>query len=160
MNNVIHLYLIFGIISSGFSLAPASGRASELSTALQGQITPEEEREERGPSSPEKSERNPFSETEVIQKKAGQRKSGGTAPLPPKLPEGMPTLALRGYIEGPEAVSAALLEVQGFGVYLIRPGDLLNLHSGQQNIILKIEEIGHLNAVVAVGSRGPVIVVR
>lgn len=159
MNNVIHLYLIFGIISIGFSLAPASGGASESSTAPLDQITPEEEREERGPSSPERSERNPFSETEVIQKKAGQRKSG-TAPLPPKLPEGMPTLALRGYIEGPEAVSAALLEVQGFGVYLIRPGDLLNLHSGQQNIILRIEEIGHLNAVVAVGSRGPVIVVR
>ncbi|MCG3117793.1 MAG: hypothetical protein LLH30_19150 [Candidatus Manganitrophus sp. SA1] len=158
MNKVIHLYLFIGMISIGFSPAAVSGAASELNTDQLDQITLEEERGEAAPSSPEKSERNPFSETEVIQKKAEQRKSN--SPLPPKLPEGMPNLALRGYIEGPDAVSAALLEVQGFGVYLIRPGDLLNLHSGQQNIVLKIEKIGYLNAVVAVGSRGPVIVVR
>jgi hypothetical protein len=159
MNKMIHLCLLIGIIVIGFSPIAAAEMASVSSTAPLDQTAPEEEKEARAPLLPERSERNPFSETEAIQKKVIQRKSN-TAPLLPKLPEGMPTLALRGYIEGPDAVSAALLEVQGFGVYLIRPGDLLNLYSGQQSIVLRIEEIGQMNAVVAVGSRGPVLVVR
>lgn len=103
--------------------------------------------------------RNPFSDTELIHREAEQKRMGPVS-VTSKLPEGIPNLLLRGYIEGNNKKSAALLEIQGSGVYVIHEGDSLNLHSGQQNILLKVREIRNMNAIVGVGVRGQEIIVR
>lgn len=103
--------------------------------------------------------RNPFSDTELIYKEAEQQRMGSVS-VTSKLPEGIPNLLLRGYIEGNNKKSAALIEIQGSGVYVVHEGDSLNLHSGQQNILLKVREIRNMNAIVGVGVRGQEIIVR
>ncbi len=103
--------------------------------------------------------RNPFSDTDLIQKEAEKRIMGGITP-PSRLPEGIPNLMLRGYIEGNGKKSAALLEIQGTDVYIVHEGDSLNLHSGLQNILLKVREIRNMNLILGVGVRGQEIIVR
>ena len=115
------------------------------------------ERQQNG--SQKESGRNPFSDTELIYKEAEQKRMGSVS-VTSKLPEGIPNLLLRGYIEGNNKRSAALLEIQGSGVYVVHEGDSFNLHSGPQNILLKVREIRNMNAIVGVGVRGQEIIVR
>lgn len=120
---------------------------------------PEEQKQRQHNGSQKESGRNPFSDTDLIQKQAEQRVMGMVTPSS-RLPEGVPNLLLRGYIEGEDKRPAALLEVHGVGTYIVRDGDTLSLHAGQQNILLKIREVRNQSAIVTVGMRGQEIVVR
>lgn len=115
------------------------------------------ERQQNG--SQKDSGRNPFSDTGLIYKEAEQQRMGSVSATS-RLPEGVPNLLLRGYIEGEDRRSAALIEIQGAGVYVVHEGDSLNVHSGRQNIQLKVREIRNMNAIVGVGVRGQEIIVR
>lgn len=99
--------------------------------------------------------RNPFRLTEVIRQQ-GIGTAGGSSHLPDR----MPLLSLKGYIEGENGMTAAILEVQGMGAYPVRSGDTLSLSTGQQNIPLTVREIRNLQAVVSVGAQGTEILVR
>ena len=58
------------------------------------------------------------------------------------------------------AAVAAILEVDGAGVHIVRRGDTVGLHRLGSNAVLKVLSVDRLSVVVEVGSLGQVIVVR
>lgn len=147
-------YLFAGILLLGLFSIPAFGDDSEQpSSPPEAGVSAGQPADGTG--------RNPFSETDPIQKQ-GLRRRSATAPSPAaaKLPEGFPKLILKGYIEGSDGTTAALLEVQGAGLYVVREGGTFSLHAGQQNIPVRVREIRHLGAVILVGTQDVVVVVR
>lgn len=61
---------------------------------------------------------------------------------------------------GAEENVAAILEVDGAGVHIVRRGDTVGLHRLGSNAVLKVLRVDRLSLVVEVGSLGQVIVVR
>lgn len=57
-------------------------------------------------------------------------------------------------------LKAALLEIDGAGVYVVREGDTVGLHRLGKSSVLKIIGVTELSVVVEVGTLGEVIVVR
>ncbi len=57
-------------------------------------------------------------------------------------------------------LKAALLEIDGAGVYVVREGDTVGLHRLGKTSVLKIVGVTELSVVVEIGTLGEVIVVR
>lgn len=102
--------------------------------------------------------RNPFGESKFL--KQLMKAEPSLTPSGPRPSDSRPALFLRGYIEGADGTAAAILEVQGEGVYPVRKGDTLSLSAGQSNSKLTVHEIKKMMAVVSFGEHGPRIVVR
>lgn len=135
-------YLSAGIFVLWFFSAPASGEDSKPEAAPP----------------PGGARRNPFSTGGPVLKQ-GTRETPPPAPAA-RIPEGMPGLTLRGYIEGSDGTAAALLEAQGAGLFVVRKGMVLSLNTGKQTIFLRIQELRDLAAVVLIEGQGPGMVVH
>ncbi len=59
-----------------------------------------------------------------------------------------------------EARVAALLEIEGSGVHVVREGDTVGLHEIGRNTVLKVVKVDSLSVIVEVGSLGQLIIVR
>jgi hypothetical protein len=101
---------------------------------------------------------DPFGESKFL--KQLMKADPSATPSGPRASESRPALFLRGYIEGADGTTAAILEIQGEGVYPVRKGDILSLSAGQSNGKLTVHEIKKMTAVVSFGEHGPRIVVR
>ena len=55
---------------------------------------------------------------------------------------------------------AALLEIEGAGVFVVREGDTVGLHDLGRSAVLKVIRVNELSVVVEAGSLGQVIIVR
>lgn len=105
-----------------------------------------------------KATRDPFGESKFL--KQLMKAEPSLTPSGPRLSDSKPALFLRGYIEGADGTTAAILEVRGEGVYPVRKGDILSLSPGQSTTRLIVHEIKNMTAVVSFGEQGPRIVVR
>ena len=73
----------------------------------------------------------------------------------------VPTMRLRGLIDNDkENKLAALLEVDGLGVFVVREGDTIGLQGVGSNSVLLIEQISNLSLVVKAGHVGQRFIVR
>lgn len=81
-------------------------------------------------------------------------------------PRKLPKMKLRGLMHagvGKDAAAkkvAALLEIQGSGVFVVRAGDTIGLHEIGLDTVLKIVKVDTRSVVVETGSLGQVIIVR
>jgi len=98
---------------------------------------------------------DPFQISYFMQQKAQAHNQGG-AQFTPLQNAQAPTLVMRGIVSG----GLALLDVEGYGVYLVREGDTLSLNRQGQNTVIKIEKIDHLSLMVKIGTLNEMIVVR
>jgi len=97
--------------------------------------------------------RNPF-----VDRPAAQFQDHGVSSR--SLPAGVPRLNLRGYIENEDGSPMALLDVEGYTLYVVRTGDTISLRSGQQMIQLIVERIFNSKMQVRIGKTGPTMEVQ
>ncbi|MDP2683008.1 MAG: hypothetical protein Q8P28_09455 [Deltaproteobacteria bacterium] len=90
---------------------------------------------------------DPFVTTEQIKQSVQQK---GEIPL----------MQLKGLIEGVDRSPVALLDIQGFGIYIVHREDTISLQYPRQNIVLRIKDIVNNSVIVDVGTLGRVMVVR
>jgi hypothetical protein len=104
-------------------------------------------------------ERDPFETSPEMLDEARRR---GTAAefLADEDPDDTPELRLRGFVEGEDGQSVALLEVGGKDVYIVRKDDTVSLHTGRRSVVLRVMEVGHLRLVVELGRLRRAVVVR
>lgn len=124
----------FGALALGAALAPAGSSPAQ---------------DAGGPPPP----RDPFDPTEALRRAGGEFVAGES-------PEGAPPMRIRGFAEDEGGVVVALLEVTGFGTFLVRAGDSFTLQSGRSTVALKVVEATHRSLVVEVGRFQASIVVR
>jgi hypothetical protein len=72
----------------------------------------------------------------------------------------LPKMKLRGLIRNQNNELAALLEIVGDGIYVVRPDDAIGVYSSGNNSVIKIRSIDALSVVVEMGSLGQVVIVR
>ena len=73
----------------------------------------------------------------------------------------VPTMRLRGLIDNSkEQQLAALMEVDGLGVFVVREGDTIGLQGVGSNSVLRIVQISNLSLVVEAGHVGQRFIVR
>ncbi|MET0089851.1 MAG: hypothetical protein ABW068_07485 [Candidatus Thiodiazotropha sp.] len=103
--------------------------------------------------------RDPFAMTEALIRKSGT--PGKELEFSPvNLKVRIPKLSLKGVVNKGEGEMAALLDMAGYGTYVVREGDTLSLPDQGENSVIKIQRIDRLSLVVQVGLIGQVIVVR
>lgn len=104
--------------------------------------------------------RNPFAPTRQV---ATARRGGlpGELTLQPlQNAVKLPKMRLRGVVNDGANQLAALLELEGIGVYVVREGDTVGLYEAGSNHVIQIQKINRLNLLVKAGSVGQIIVVR
>jgi hypothetical protein len=69
-------------------------------------------------------------------------------------------MSLKGMIRGQEGDVAALLDIAGNGVHMVRVNDTISLHGIGRDVVVQVKAIDHLSLVIEVGSLGQVIIVR
>ncbi|ABK98447.1 hypothetical protein Ppro_0817 [Pelobacter propionicus DSM 2379] len=72
----------------------------------------------------------------------------------------MPKMRLRGHLRGTDGRIAALLEIEGAGVYIVRERDTVGLHELGIDTAIRIKKINRLNMLVEAGSLGRMIIVH
>lgn len=72
----------------------------------------------------------------------------------------MPKMRLRGHLKGADGRTAALLEIEGAGVYIVRERDTVGLHELGIDTAIRIKKINRLNMLVEAGSLGRMIIVH
>jgi hypothetical protein len=72
----------------------------------------------------------------------------------------LPKLELRGYIEGADGKTVALLEVEGKRVYLVRKDDTVSLPQGGGSLVMRVVAITNLELRVELGELRRVVVIR
>jgi len=103
-----------------------------------------------------KAGRDPFAPSERMRDEQGDRAQF----VPRDAPNGVPALALRGFIEDGSGNRVALLEVEGGTTHIVRKGDAVNLPRGAQNLVVRVIETGNLELRVEIGELRRVVVVR
>lgn len=105
--------------------------------------------------------RNPFAPTGRIisSVKNGGGSAANLALQPIQKASSIPRMHLRGLVSD-ESGQAALLEIGGAGVYLVREGDTVGLYETGSNAVVRVREINRLNMVVEAGSLGQLFIVR
>lgn len=78
----------------------------------------------------------------------------------PALDVKLPRMSLKGMIRGQEGDVAALLDIAGNGVHMVRVNDTISLHGIGRDVVVQVKAIDHLSLVIEVGSLGQVIIVR
>ncbi len=104
--------------------------------------------------------RDPFATTEKMRARAERRDEPGPAFVPTAAQAPVPHLVLRGYVEPRGRPAAALLEVDGQGVYVVRAGDTIGITLSGRNTVLRVVAVEAQGARIEAGSYGQVIVIR
>jgi hypothetical protein len=91
---------------------------------------------------------------------SAQRANSGQGFIPGYGTQGTPKLRLKGFVTRGGKKSAALLDVEGTGVYLVSEGDEIGLNGLGQNGVLKIIKVDANGVRVQAGQVNQVIVVR
>jgi len=77
------------------------------------------------------------------------------------LPRRVPAMRLRGIGRLPDTeTSKVLLEVDGFGLYVVEKGDTISLQGLATENVIRIKEVSDISIKIEVGSFGEIIVVR
>ena len=106
-------------------------------------------------------QRNPFAPTErVLTAREGGRLDTQLTLQPLEKATKLPKMHLRGVIHDEQNKLAALLELEGVGVYVVREGDTVGLYEAGSDNVIQIQKINRLNLLVKAGSIGQIIVVR
>jgi len=79
---------------------------------------------------------------------------------PVKQPDKVPTMRLRGHLQGKDGEVLALLELVGGDVYIVREGDTVGLHDFAIDSVIRVQKIDRLHLVVEYGSLNQRIIVR
>ncbi len=74
--------------------------------------------------------------------------------------QNVPKMRLKGFATKHKSNATALLEIEGAGVYMVRKGDEVGLHTLGQNTVLKIVDVSSNGVKVQTGQINQVIVVR
>lgn len=101
---------------------------------------------------------DPFVTTDQIMHAAQQKGEHAFSAM--QSAQNMPLIQLKGLIEGADKPPIALLDIQGFGIYLIHAGDAISLQSQKQNMVLRIKNITGNSVLVDTGTPGQIVVVR
>lgn len=75
-------------------------------------------------------------------------------------PQSVPKMRLKGFVTKPNKKAAALLDIEGAGVYLVSDGDEIGLQALGQNAVLKIVKVDANGVKVQSGQVNQVILVR
>lgn len=79
----------------------------------------------------------------------------------PGLAVRLPKLSLKGVVyKSSQSDPLALLDVAGYGVYMVRLEDEIGFNPSDPSQVIKIKKINRLNIIVEVGTLGDLIVVR
>lgn len=110
--------------------------------------------------------RDPFAVTERLRRvSAGGLQELQFVPSTAKQKK-LPKMKLRGVIRGAEGEDgqrssvAALLDIKGSGVFVVREGDTIGLHDLGLDSVIKVVKVDALSLVVETGTLGQVIIVR
>lgn len=108
--------------------------------------------------------RDPFTTSDRMYAEVGnqsaQRANSGQGFIPGSGTQSTPKLRLKGFVTRGGKKAAALLEVEGAGVYLVSEGDEIGLNGLGQNGVLKIIKVDANGVRVQAGQVNQVIVVR
>lgn len=103
--------------------------------------------------------RNPFETTSRLLQVRKDDKTGLQF-QPARTKSKMPKMKLRGIIHREGKKQAALLEIEGAGIHVVREDDTVGLNEIGRDSVIRIKKINRLNLVVEVGSLGQVWIVR
>ncbi|MDO9282582.1 MAG: hypothetical protein Q7T88_09395 [Methylotenera sp.] len=108
--------------------------------------------------------RDPFTTSDRMYGEVGnqsaQRAGSGMGFVPGYGAQAAPKMRLKGFVTKGNKKAAALLEVEGAGVYLVSEGDEIGLQALGQNSVLKIIKVDVNGVRVQSGQVNQVIVVR
>lgn len=108
--------------------------------------------------------RNPFAMTGEIAQLADRDNQPGTGYIKQTFTDlgaPLPKLTLKGVVfkeSQPDPI--ALLEIAGFGVYMVKVGDKVSIDPRDPKKVIQIKQISRLNVIVEVGTLGDLIIVR
>lgn len=111
-------------------------------------------------------ERDPFAVPSKLQKvSTGGLQQLQFVPTPAVAKKKIPKMRLRGVMRSSDAQPggegvAALLDIKGSGVYVVREGDTIGLHDLGLDTVMKIVKVDALSVVVETGTLGQLIIVR
>ena len=130
------------------------------------QRAPVEQRTKQAPQfdAYEEGVRNPFAMTGEIAQLAyedNQPVTGYTKQPFTDLGGPLPKLTLKGVVfKASQPDPIALLEIAGFGVYMVKVGDKVSIDPRDPKKVIQIKQISRLNVIVEVGTLGDLIIVR
>ena len=108
--------------------------------------------------------RNPFAMTGEIAQlayKDNQPVNGYTKQPFTDLGGPLPKLTLKGVVfKASQPDPIALLEIAGFGVYMVKVGDKVSIDPRDPKKVIQIKKISRLNVIIEVGTLGDLIIVR
>lgn len=109
-------------------------------------------------------QRDPFTTSDKMYGEVGMQaaqRAGGTQGFIPGFgAQAVPIMRLKGFVTKENKKAAALLDIEGVGVYLVSEGDELGLQAIGQNTVLKIIGVSANGVKVQSGKVNQVIVVR
>jgi hypothetical protein len=109
-------------------------------------------------------QRDPFTTSDKMYGEVGaqaaQRASNAQGFIPGYGAQAVPKMRLKGFVTKSNKKAAALLDVEGVGVYLVSEGDEIGLQAMGQNTVLKIIGVSANGVKVQSGQVNQVIVVR
>ena len=107
--------------------------------------------------------RDPFAASEFMLQEAGRFTSGMSTSgggFLPSLLQKAPKMKRLGFITGKGKDSVALLEIEGAGIYQVRNGDVISLHSLGREEVINIRRVDSKMIEVQVGTVKQSIIVR
>lgn len=107
--------------------------------------------------------RDPFTPSKLMYEAVGLQSgmaSGAYGFVPSNEAERIPQMKLRGLINPDDEEFIALLEVKGFGTFMVREGDEFNIDPSQPKNAIRIGKITRLSVTVETGMLGSVRVIR
>lgn len=108
--------------------------------------------------------RDPFTTSDKMYSEVGSqsaiRASNGQGFVPGYGTQVVPKMRLKGFVTKGNKKAAALLDVEGAGVYLVSEGDEIGLQATGQNSVIKIIKVDNNGVRVQAGQVNQVIVVR
>lgn len=109
-------------------------------------------------------QRDPFTTSDKMYGEVGvqnaQKASNAQGFVPGFNPQAVPKMRLKGFVTKPNKKAAALLDVEGAGVYLVSAGDEIGLQALGQNTVLKVIKVDANGVKVQSGQVNQVILVR
>ncbi|MEQ1638607.1 MAG: hypothetical protein ABL903_18235 [Methylococcales bacterium] len=108
--------------------------------------------------------RDPFTTSDKMYSEVGiqsaKKATSQQGFVPGYAPQAIPKMRLKGFVTKSNNKSAALLEIDGVGIFLVSAGEEIGLHAIGQNSVIKIIDVGTNGIKVQSGQINQVIVVR
>ncbi len=141
-------------------LSAVHGVAAPLDVGAFSEFDSEPETIKRNPNA----SRDPFAASERMLREAGNFTPGGGggagSGFLPSLLQKAPKMKRLGFITGSKREAVALLEVEGAGIYQVRNGDEISLHSLGREEVIKIRKVDAKMIEVQIGTIKQSIIVR